>query len=56
VDVQTRLFASVLDEIETMPDLINWIVEVYSDGSVEVRLADGHGRARHALLIQIQWG
>jgi predicted nuclease of predicted toxin-antitoxin system len=36
-DVQTRLFASVLDEIETMSDLVNRIVEVYSDGSVEVR-------------------
>jgi hypothetical protein len=36
-DVQTRLFARVLDEIETMSDLINRIVEVYSDGSVELR-------------------
>lgn len=36
-DVQTHLFASVLDEIETMSDLVNRIVEVYSDGSVEVR-------------------
>jgi predicted nuclease of predicted toxin-antitoxin system len=36
-EVQIRLFASVLDEIETMPDLVNRIVEVYSDGTVEVR-------------------
>jgi predicted nuclease of predicted toxin-antitoxin system len=36
-DVQTRLFACVLDEIEGMSDLVNRIVEVYSDGAVEVR-------------------
>ncbi len=36
-EVQTRLFACVLDAIETMSDLINRIVEVYSDGSVEIR-------------------
>ncbi|MEA2754107.1 MAG: hypothetical protein QOJ54_396, partial [Aliidongia sp.] len=36
-DVQTRLFARVLDEIEIVSDLINRIIEVYSDGAVEVR-------------------
>jgi predicted nuclease of predicted toxin-antitoxin system len=36
-EVQTRLFACVLDAIETMPDLVNRLVEVYSDGAVEVR-------------------
>ncbi|OAN52787.1 DUF5615 family PIN-like protein [Magnetospirillum moscoviense] len=36
-EVQVRLFAAVLDEVEPMADLVNRIVEVYSDGSVEIR-------------------
>ncbi len=37
VEVQLRLFAKVLDVIEPMPDIVNRIVEVYSDGAVELR-------------------
>ncbi|EME72031.1 hypothetical protein H261_00590 [Paramagnetospirillum caucaseum] len=36
-EVQVRLFAAVLDEVEAMADLVNRIVEVFSDGSVEIR-------------------
>lgn len=36
-EVQLRLFACVLDAVEQAPDLVNRIVEVYSDGTVEIR-------------------
>lgn len=36
-EIQLRLFASVLDTIEPLADLVNRIVEVYSDGTVEIR-------------------
>jgi predicted nuclease of predicted toxin-antitoxin system len=37
VDSQLRLFSCVLDVVKGMPDLVNQVVEVYSDGSVEIR-------------------
>jgi len=36
VDIQLRLFSCALDVIEKRSDLINQIIEVYSDGSVKV--------------------
>ena len=36
-EIQLHLFGRVLDTIESLPDLVNRIVEVFSDGSVEVR-------------------
>jgi hypothetical protein len=36
-DTQVEFFGRVLDVIEPMPDLINKLVEVFSDGSVEFR-------------------
>lgn len=36
-EVQLRLFGAALDAMEAEPDLINRIVEVYSDGTVEIR-------------------
>ena len=36
-ETQVRLFGDVLDAIESKDDLMNKIVEVYSDGSVEIR-------------------
>lgn len=36
-EVQLRLFAAALDAVESSPDLVNRIVEVFSDGSVDIR-------------------
>ncbi|WP_096704754.1 DUF5615 family PIN-like protein [Magnetospirillum sp. 15-1] len=36
-DIQLRLFACVLDVVEQKTDLMNRIVEVYSDGTVDIR-------------------
>lgn len=36
-EVQLRLFGAALDAMEPLPDLVNRIVEVYSDGSVDIR-------------------
>ncbi|WP_192884600.1 hypothetical protein [Paramagnetospirillum kuznetsovii] len=36
-ELQLRLFANALDAIEPMADLVNRIVEAYSDGTVELR-------------------
>jgi hypothetical protein len=34
---QVEFFGRVLDVIEAMDDIVNKVVEVFSDGSVEVR-------------------
>jgi predicted nuclease of predicted toxin-antitoxin system len=34
---QLRFFTNALDVLETMPDLVNRILEVYSDGSVVIQ-------------------
>jgi predicted nuclease of predicted toxin-antitoxin system len=34
---QVEFFGLVLDVIEPMPDIVNKVVEIFSDGSVEVR-------------------
>ncbi len=35
-EMQLRFFANALEVIETMPDMVNRVVEVYSDGTVHV--------------------
>ncbi len=37
VETQLRFFANALDVLETMPDLMNQMLEVYSDGSVKIQ-------------------
>jgi predicted nuclease of predicted toxin-antitoxin system len=37
VELQLRFFSKALDMIETMPDIVNCVVEVFSDGAVVVR-------------------
>ncbi|CAA7612683.1 DUF5615 family PIN-like protein [Magnetospirillum sp. UT-4] len=37
VEVQLHLFGKVLDTLEGLSDVVNRVVEVYSDGSVEIR-------------------
>ena len=34
---QLEFFGRVLDVIEPMPDIVNKVVEIFSDGTVEVR-------------------
>ena len=34
---QLRFFAAALDVLDTMPDLVNRVLEVYSDGTVAVQ-------------------
>ena len=34
---QLRFFTNALEVLETMPDLVNRVLEVYSDGSVSIQ-------------------
>jgi hypothetical protein len=43
---QLRFFGKALDVIETKPDIINQVLEVYSDGSVVVQDWAGEGAER----------
>jgi len=45
-DVQVRLFGLALDVIEPMPDLMNKVVEVFIDGTVQLRELPEQGARR----------